>query len=120
MSRIIDWLEDYYIYVVMFAVIAIFAFGGIVSRCDKDSNEIVREQTWEKRKVRDENRAAFYEKYCTELTQFASAMDFSIWLDEADVPSFALLHDYVMAKYGDYTDEDGYINLVDYLGYEYK
>ena len=121
MNRFLDWLEDYYIHAVMLVTIAVFAFGGIVSRCDKQEDEatIAHRELARQRylEIRD-NREAFYEKYCNELPQFASAQDFSMWIDDADVPSFSLLHDYIMAKYGEYMDEDGYIDLVDYLGYE--
>lgn len=113
MRRFFEWLEDYYIYIVMIAVVAFFSLGGIASYCEKKDDGNSKEWTWNKE--REEHRAAFYEKYSKLLPQFIDARDFSVWLDNTDKESIVMLYGVIEANSDEYEGDDGFGEMVDYL-----
>lgn len=116
MSRLLGWIEDNYPYLAAIMVIAVFAFGGIASMCDKDDASVdFKRKTLETKAQIDSNRADFYGKYREYFPQFPDERGFSMWLDDADKESIALLHALMEAVGDEYDGDEGFADMIEYL-----
>lgn len=117
MSRLADYLERNYIYIVMLVVATTFVFGGIASINDKSTPATTAR--YEQAIKKKEHRTTFFNKYKTYLPQFMDEGHFGIWLDTTDDESIVLLHSLVEVVGSEYEGDDGFAYMVDFLQVAY-